>query len=167
MKTIKKVLLSIITVLLLVSVLTIPTFAAKQSITGLPLGIGFICDYEWSVSEKSSLIISASYITVADLHSTACGLGFGRKWYFNEAQDGGYLGLGLGLSSGTILYSGKILDIAKDNSVMAIDSIVGFKKITASGFAYDLGIGVSLTTSTAYPNASFCPCLQLGMGYGW
>lgn len=168
--------------LLIVSVilfgLALPVSAAEHSITInpvlLPFGL-YHLDYEVSVSPKSSYnimliyydddnfiyslgeVIEAMFGDTEDESSYTYGCKIGKRWYAKSAQNGRYYGL-----------EGSYLETTgdRDSHEISIGGCLGKRRITDSGFTYDLGLNVGYYDNSQ-EGTGVLVSFSANLGYGW
>ncbi|HEX2952621.1 MAG TPA: hypothetical protein VHR47_01395 [Bacillota bacterium] len=126
----------------------------------LPLALLFWsgAEFEGKISDRFSYCIDGSYYWLLGAELTAFSVG--GKYYFNgETMDGMYIGTQIGNMHG----SGKFLGIFETDGDDPFAQLrLGYKKATARGFTYDLGIyGVCWDDGDVDGGVSF------GFGYSW
>ena len=158
---------------------SLPVLAADNSITINPVLFPFELyhvDYEFSVSEKSTYNLMLIYYADdnffdslaegltgilggdSDSYSYTYGCKIGKRWYEKKAQDGLYYGI-----EGT--YTQLIMEDS-DSSEYSAGACFGKRRITDSGYTYDLGFNIAYyKDSDDDTGISFF--ITTHIGYGW
>lgn len=138
------------------------TSLIKASPGGLAFG-NFNACYETAMSEKSSLLFSASaFFGIGDADVSAFGAGINYRMYFNKNADaprGFYVGPGIGGSFGD------------GANAISINVPVGYQWIWDSGFVLDLGLGpqyyIGLGDGVVSEFDGILPTIILAVGYAF
>lgn len=164
--------------LILLVGLSIPVFAtesdvAKNSITVDPIlcAVGMVgLDYERSIGNKFSIHLgytSFNYEKTEDEETATLDGSMtvvGGKWYFKEAQHGGYFGLDARLIDVDITGENDVTEVFANGKNTSYAVTLGRKNINNSGFTYDVGLAY-LYTQEAETEGFACAYIRLG--YGW
>ena len=171
--------ITLLAVCLLLFGFALPVMAADKSITINPVLLPFKMyhlDYEVSVSEKSSYnvmliyyddenfieslaeILETIFGDSEDQSSYTYGCKIGKRWYTKAAQNGWYYGL-----------EGAYLETTgdrPDSHEFSLGGCFGKRRITDSGYTYDLGLNVAYYDNSE-EGTGVAVFFSIQMGYGW
>lgn len=155
----------VLTALLLVTLFSTVAAAAgeEQSVMVNPLGMlggALNAQYEKSLGNQSSYLVSGSFLSMAGATGFGAGAGY-RKYLGNESFSALFVQGSAGI---TMMGVGDV-----SGTGVNIGGLFGFKWIYDQGFSLEVGAGGSILfiDVEGYSLGGFWPNLQVALGYSW